>query len=91
MRTVRVEVTAEDIKAGKRESAEECPIALACRRAGLIDAVVGEDGGIDYRCHPDDVCWTNIPDGSSEERMRFVGDFDSRRDVQPFAFEVELP
>ena len=41
-RTVEIRVTAEDIAAGVRRDRCGCPLAIACRRAGLVQADVNE-------------------------------------------------
>ena len=96
MRRVRVEVTAEDIAEARREHAEElacrCPIARALHRLGE---------------HPDVGVYQELGNYNGEfvigrqplesgpklppEANSFVVAFDSREDVQPFSFEVELP
>ena len=38
---MRIEGTAEHVRAGKRRCSDACPVALACQAAGL-DAEVGE-------------------------------------------------
>ncbi len=87
-RTVTVEVTAEDIAAGERDSCERCPIAIAVQRTGLI------------RVHADaDAIWGWPDDGDDTESIgcdtpdiaaRFMEDFDTGEPVEPFAFTVEL-
>lgn len=93
---MRIEVTAEDIANGKAGEGDKCPIALACRRAGLA-AWVGLIGiyfsEAEYETPNSipDVRFTGIHPG------QFVADFDEGADesdfVRPFDFELnyELP
>jgi len=80
VRRVRVEVTAEDIVKGEPKDHCFCPLALACKRAGIRSPVVenysleSEDGNA----------------ALADEACDFVHDFDLGRPVKPFSFEVEL-
>jgi hypothetical protein len=76
---MRLTVTAEDIRDGKRESCSSCPMALALNRAGFETAYVN--------------LWfvresaNGLPLFSlSESAMQFVSDFDAGKPVQPATF-----
>lgn len=80
MAMVTVEVTAEDIAKGKPMECLNCPVALACMRAGLDDIAVCDssldsDGSI------------RTPDVVAE----FIHAFDNGKPVHPFTFNLEIP
>ena len=80
-KTIRVEVTEEDIAKGEKKDHCYCPLALAFKRAGLKDPIVENytaehAGGL-----------IELP----LEACDFVHDFDLGRPVEPFTFTVELP
>jgi hypothetical protein len=83
MPTIRIEVTAEDIKAGWRRSSQFCPVAIAIRWAvgPELDVQVGSDE-IFVGEHV-------IP------TPLLVDDFITRVDlnqiVEPFAFDLDVP
>ena len=91
MRTVVVEVTAEDIAKGKREDCESCPIACALLRAAgtpraFIDGnemAAGDWDGV----FP--LVEQRVP--VPPDAAGFIADFDDGRLVKPFTFTVELP
>lgn len=73
---MKINVTKEDIKKGKPKEARLCPIARACKRAGLKDAAVR---------------YTRIENGRqcfpiSKTTSRFISDFDLGKPVKPFSF-----
>lgn len=83
---MRVEVTARDIKRGKRHSFWLCPLAKALTRASGKPAVVGSrsygfnernDGELEITRHP-----------LTPEMSRFREAFDSGLPVQPFSFDL---
>ena len=81
-KTIRIEVTAEDIAAGKPDKCRECPIALAAIRAGIPEANVKK------RCiFVAPTVRVLLPDAA----QRFIDDFDEFREVEPFSFDLELP
>ena len=82
MRTVRVDVTQEDIDKGLRGNAFSCPIARAIDRLAVCDCVeVGDDEiYLDAQGVP-----------MSHEALCFVSDFDSGNMVEPFHFDLALP
>jgi len=84
-RTIRVDVTWEDIARGKKGEATSCPIARALDRAGVAGAEVG---GFE-------VDFTD-PWGESAKMPKrasaFVEAFDDdRTSVRPFSFSLRLP
>jgi len=91
MRTVVVEVTAEDIEKGEKEECERCPIACALlRSAGTARAFVdgSEMAAGDWEgMFPEIAQRVPMPPDAAE----FVADFDEGRIVEPFTFTVELP
>jgi len=76
---MKITVTAEDIKRGKRHSCERCPVALAISRVLRIRGRVWVDG---------DSC--EAPSGqraSLPKKVRdFVAAFDDLESVRPFSF-----
>jgi hypothetical protein len=79
MKTVRIEVTQDDIDNGSACDVCACPIALACLRAGLKDVSVC-DASLDWK--------EKIP--TPTVAVEFIFAFDSGRDVKPFSFEIEV-
>ena len=86
---MRVHVTAEDIRDGKRRDEYECPVALACRRdMGAWSVAV--------MAHQMIVWQGTALDNSKRvetpgEVYEFIDKYDRRRKVAPFAFELTLP
>lgn len=76
---IRIDVTDEDIRLGKRFSETSCPIARAARRAGIKDplVVMGIYSDGKHYCLP-------------LAAQDFVHDFDHGNPVDPFSFEIEL-
>lgn len=78
---VHVEVTATDIRRGKRLDRAACPVARAVRRAtGRNWKVLNSRmycGAAEVKTPP--------------EVEKFIYCFDMRETVQPFAFDVDLP
>ena len=80
---LRVEVTAEDIAKGVRNTCDRCPIALALSALGVIEPFV--DGyAVEF--------------GNCEEQVRtpevasaFIEAFDLGNPVEPFTFEIDVP
>lgn len=76
---MKIEVTQDDIVSGKHGIARLCPVALAMRRAGFHNPIVGEDEIV-----ADGRTW-KTPAFVSE----FVQDFDGGETVvEPFTFEL---
>lgn len=83
MRRLKVEVTAEDIAAGVPSDCQECPIALALKRAGVIEPAVAKT-------------WFLAGKGADMVNLpplgwSFVIEFDNGRKVEPFSFEIDVP
>lgn len=85
-KTIRVEVTAEDIEEGEPQESAACPIALACKRAGLVmptfwpsDSKLCFGGGERQFVYLPEMCGA------------FARAFDSFARVEPFSFDLELP
>lgn len=82
---IRIDVTEEDIQAGRRRNGLQCPLALALQR-GLGRMVVVNYASYsrpcpgvaepDYRYLPSDV-------------VRWRIDFDAGKPVSPFSFEID--
>lgn len=87
-KTITVEVTAEDIAAGRPRRCYFCPIALAVRRA-----LRRRDTGA-VMVTPEQITYhTGLVEHVHElpiEAMGFVGRFDAGEDVEPFTFELEV-
>ncbi len=83
---VTVNVTADDIKAGKRKKIDRCAVALAAKRAfkearwAIGDEIVYAPTGCDR------LAATPLPPSA----QKFIKAFDERRVVKPFAFEVSV-
>ncbi len=94
MRTVQIEVTADDIANGKPYECVRCPIALAMKRAGIDQVAVGDRFFCFGPGGPED---PNSLDDAREHHVlppeagRFVDRFDSLQPVEPFSFNVEIP
>lgn len=78
---MKITVTAEDIEKGKPAAAEQCALALACRRAGLVNASVDNDT-IDF--------WLGSAQLPASAQL-FIEMFDGGLEVEPFEFELEVP
>lgn len=78
--TLTIDVTAEDIAAGKRSSGCDCPIALAAKRKlGRRDGV--GVGSLAINIGGD---WSWLP----QSARVFIRRFDDCRPVEPFSFEI---
>jgi hypothetical protein len=77
---VRVEVTKNDIRRGRRCDSCHCPIARAVRRAVKGQGImVHHNGSIDIGVPP------------SQKRERFIEKFDSYEPVEPIVFLMNAP
>ena len=78
-----IKVTQHDIDNGRRDDPVDCPVGLACARAGLRDPLIGSAN-----------MWHGM--GSSRRTTlplnarKFLDDFDNVRTVAPFAFELDV-
>lgn len=80
MKTVQIEVTAEDIKGGIPDTPYSCPVALAAKRATGLRVWV-HTHTINIEGRPAD-----LPDCA----ISFIASFDDNKAVEPFAFDIEL-
>ena len=81
LNVVTISVTENDIINGKSKDGCECPVALAMRRAGFDEMMVGPT-----YFYPNGV--TEPGAHAAPEVVRFfVDDFDAGRLVAPFSFE----
>lgn len=87
-KTLTVEVTQDDIAAGKPEEALSCPIALAvCRQLGVNAELNADVGTVDVEnnlwIHDEDISYVYpLPD----EARDFIANFDIDGPVDPFKF-----
>jgi hypothetical protein len=81
-----IEVTQEDIDAGKREDCRNCPIALAVKRAcpNWLNIAVS------WQVEADTINGDPIEIQLPQEAEDFVGMFDDGMKVQPFTFTLDL-
>jgi hypothetical protein len=87
---MRIEVTAEDIAKGERDSCEACPIALAVRRAfGVAHVDVDSVRIIVDNCGDNERTF-ETPHAAED----FIGRFDYRSTEEdppePFAFDLDV-
>ena len=84
MKTVLIEVTAEDIRHGHAGDCSECPVAYASSRATGRHCLVGRRSMTVHGVAEVQLPW---------EARRFISDFDSlwAMKPQPFSFTIELP
>lgn len=75
---MKITVTAEHIKKGKRCSPYECPVALACIDAGFKDVSIGTSG-----CNLDRERFLYIGNVRSN-----IDRFDAGSPIKPFEFEI---
>ena len=77
---MKITVTAEDIKNGRKKNCRMCPLALAATRTYRMAAWVFKNevfiNGV----------WAVLPSSAK----RFVARFDKRKPVQPFTFELPV-
>lgn len=85
MTTVKVKVTAEDIRGGQRGSIRLCPVALALSREVGRRCLVGGH----YIYLGDNLFSPNVP--SPAEVRSFVGEYDCGGKPTPFEFDLEVP
>jgi hypothetical protein len=85
-----VNVTAEHIARGTRDSCRFCPVALAVKEAfPNIELVAVDSAHVTMGGGPRRGGWIEIdlPDGAT----RFIETFDIGDPVQPFTFELNYP
>lgn len=76
----KIQVKQEDIDKGRRNVCFDCPIALALRREGYRDVVVGSAA----------VRISTTVIELPRSARRFINRFDNRKKVQPFNFILEI-
>jgi hypothetical protein len=81
---MRIEVTAEDIRAGQRHDGCRCPIARALQRQVDTDVTVGASLAFWATGAPYQAVSALPP-----EARQFIYEFDSGRTVYPFTFNLE--
>lgn len=78
-----VEVTLEDIRLGQKQNCQHCPVARALWRAMPIEGKFIFVGVWNVQLRDKEY---PLPEVVS----RFIRDFDSGKNVEPFSFELEL-
>lgn len=89
MRTIRIEVTAEDIREGKPKMCSECPVARAISRAfgGAVFAVASNRTfGMHSFALSGPYRIARLP----KHVESFVRQFDCGESVSPFSFDLTL-
>lgn len=84
-------VTQNNIDSGLTESPDQCPIALACRDAGLelwigcVNAYFSQEAykGRDQDCPGQ---FSELPDSAKT----FIADFDEGKEVEAFEFDLDI-
>ena len=81
---MKIKVTKRDVSGGDQDNTASCPVALACRRAGL---------------HSPSVSNSRIYFGKDNERVylefplkvvKFIEDYDSGKKVKPLEFNLSM-
>lgn len=83
MRTVTIDVTADDIAKGKPKEPCDCPIAIATDRAF--------GGGVAISCGQTLIGINFVDYSLPVPARRFIRRFDDGENVKPFSFSVEVP
>lgn len=87
----KIHVTEYDILHGEVMDCNFCPIALACMREfNLTDVSIRDSDDSNCRigsCGVAETFYIKLPRAAK----RFIGRFDSQRQVKPFNFLVEIP
>lgn len=89
-KTIRINVTQEDIFNGARCSSSKCPVAQALHK--IIKPEFHFSIGISdftlIRRHPSKILAEGV---ISDEVKTFIRDFDSYNQVKPFSFDLTIP
>lgn len=85
MSTITIEVTQEDIDAGRKGNCYLCPIALAAARVFNLDVSVGASWLSVEASNGAEVAMFKLPQAA----RTFVTLFDGGHPVAPFTFAVE--
>jgi hypothetical protein len=94
MKSVRIEVTREDIALGYPGSCRRCPVAIAIGRTlalaneWLSDNVRLGFDFVNLRAGSD-AAWLAMP--TPTKVVCWIADFDATEDGRPFSFDLELP
>ena len=86
MERMKIRVTREHIRRGRRCDSTECPLALAMREAGLYEPAVSKDvcyWGSSYN-DPQPYGTARLPD----QAQAFINRFDEDLTGEPFEFEL---
>lgn len=83
MKKLTINVTAEDIRLGKKDQPASCAIARAAKRLGLKK--VNVDNTLDFS--KDGREWFAVLPSKAKE---FINRFDDGAKVKPFSFSVEV-
>ena len=95
MKNIRINVTKNDIKKGSTADPSECPIARACRRAGLKNPKINFHNFHEMDC--DSPCGNDAFAFERQKRLtfkmpmkatKFVKSFDRGENVKPFSFTL---
>ena len=78
---MKITVTKKDILEGTRASGKSCPIALACRRAGID---IGNGVGMCF-------IWADPQIDIPLKVSTFIEKFDDGKPVKPFSFHLKVP
>ncbi len=87
MKRKLIRVTKEDIEWGRRRQSTQCPVALACQRAGYLHPSVGTTS-LSLRCPEDPSQYMTAKLSSRVAAM--VARFDNGRKIKPFSFYLTL-
>ena len=85
MRTITINVTAEDIGMGDPMKANRCPVACAITKRLLPDNVRVTNREISFSCGADVI--KNI---APDNVRKFIRDFDLGHKVRPIKFKVRV-
>jgi hypothetical protein len=87
VKTIKVVVTQEHIDKGERGDCYSCAVSLALRDSDIPEARMGLWSIFLHGKFDDDKNTIDAP----PQVKQFVRDFDQKRPVQPFEFEIEVP
>lgn len=85
---VKIQVTQEDINNGIKFKCESCPVALAIKRLLKPNVKVLVGDIISFMTN-DSSEWKDVV--TPERVWDFLVQFDNKRPVQPFSFELDIP
>lgn len=82
---LHITVTQSDIERGKKLDPWDCPVARALRRASKERSVSAGMGFMFIGPKKRRILWQTPP-----EVRAFISDFDGKKDVKPFEFDMPL-